>query len=115
VALAGLRAGSTVTRSELEERFLAVVREYGLPRPLVNEHVAVGGRAFEVDAVWRERRLALELDTHGFHATPESFESDRERDRVLEAAGWRVVRITWRQLTGAPGAVVADLRAILGG
>lgn len=47
------------------------------------------------------------------HSTRKGFERDRERDRALEAAGWRVVRVTWRQLHAAPEAVVADLRALL--
>jgi very-short-patch-repair endonuclease len=47
-------------------------------------------------------------------ATRTAFESDRERDRRLQAAGWTVVRVTWRQLHGEPEAVLADLRRLLG-
>jgi hypothetical protein len=41
-----------------------------------------------------------------------AFEEDRERDRRLQAAGWRTIRITWRQLE-APEAAIADLRRLL--
>jgi very-short-patch-repair endonuclease len=43
-----------------------------------------------------------------------AFERDRCRDRALQAASWRVVRITWRQLHDDSAAVVADLRGLLG-
>jgi very-short-patch-repair endonuclease len=38
-----------------------------------------------------------ELDEH--HRSPTSFETDRERDVTLTAAGWRVLRFTWTQIT----------------
>ena len=53
---------------------------------------------FEVDCVWREQRLAVELDGRSYHDTLQAYERDRERDRLLQAAGWRPVRVTWRQL-----------------
>ncbi|MDP9385127.1 MAG: endonuclease domain-containing protein [Actinomycetota bacterium] len=38
-----------------------------------------------------------------------AFERDRIRDAKLQAAGLRVLRITWHRLVGAPEAVVATL------
>ena len=43
--------------------------------------------------------LIAELDGRAVHGTARAFERDRARDRALSAAGWRVVRITWRQLS----------------
>jgi very-short-patch-repair endonuclease len=68
----------------------------------------------EVDLQWPDRRLAAELDGRDTHLTPLAFELDRERDRKLAVAGWRVIRITWRQVTETPDALLADLRALLG-
>jgi len=62
----------------------------------------------------RAQRLVAELDGHASHGTSAAYERDRARDRVLNAAEWRVVRITWRQLHREPEAVAADLRALLG-
>jgi very-short-patch-repair endonuclease len=107
------RLGATVTRSELEERFLAFVKDAGLPRLEVNGSVEAGGRTFECDCVWRADRLIVELDGHPTHAPAGAFERDRARDRALHAAGWRVVRLTWRQLHDEARAVAADLRALL--
>jgi very-short-patch-repair endonuclease len=47
------------------------------------------------------------------HGTRRAFEEDRERDRVLSVEGWRVVRVTWRQLRDEPASVAADLRSLL--
>jgi very-short-patch-repair endonuclease len=109
-SLAGRAAGATRTRTELEERFLSLLAHEGLPRPEVN--VIVNGH--EVDFLWRERRLAVEVDGRATHATAAAFESDRERDRVLQVAGWRVIRITWRQLERTSHEVATDLRRLLG-
>lgn len=109
-ALHGRRAGATVTRSELEEMFLAAIDAAGLPRPEINALV----EGFEVDAVWREARLVVELDGRDAHGTALAFERDRGRDRVLQVAGWRPVRITHRQLRGELGAVIEDLSRLYG-
>ena len=42
-----------------------------------------------------------------------AFEKDRERDRLLLVEGWRVTRITWRQLRDDAPAVIADLSPAL--
>lgn len=107
-------AGSRgVTRRELEARFAAFVEEYDLPRPLRNVDVAAGGRFYEADCAWPDRRLIVELDGRGAHDTRLAYESDRRRDRHLTGAGWRVVRITWRQLHDETDAIATELREAL--
>lgn len=107
------RIGLDVTRSVLEDRFLRLVEEAGLPRPRVNATVTAGGRTFECDCVWERERVVVELDGHHWHRTAQAFERDRERDRVLGAAGWSVARVTWRQLDLGATAVIADVRALV--
>jgi very-short-patch-repair endonuclease len=107
-ALHQRRRGSTVTKSELEETFLRLIDAAGIPRPEINALV----EDFEVDAVWRDARLVVELDGRDVHGTAAAFETDRERDRALQVAGWRPVRITYRQLRDTPREVVADLRRL---
>jgi very-short-patch-repair endonuclease len=55
----------------------------------------------------------VELDGRAAHGTDRAFERDREKDRLLLVDGWRVVRITWRQLHDEAAAVVVDLRSLL--
>ena len=102
--------GKTV--NDFEERFASFVDAYRLPRPRFNADLAAGGRFFVVDCLWAEERLVVELDGREVHGTQQAFEADRERDRLLQADGWRVVRITWRQLD-AGASVAADLRRLL--
>jgi very-short-patch-repair endonuclease/predicted transcriptional regulator of viral defense system len=109
------RLGAMVVRSELEERFAGVLDDRALSRPEFNAQVRVAdGRWIECDCVWRAQRLIVELDGHAFHSTPGAFERDRERDRFLHAAGWRVIRVTWRQLELDAEALSADLARLLG-
>lgn len=102
-ALAARGEGSTLTRNELEDQFLRLVRKASLPSPEVNATLEANGRTFEIDFLWREQRLAVEVDGHNAHGTRAAFEQDRERDRVLSAAGWRPARFTWRQLDRVTG------------
>jgi very-short-patch-repair endonuclease len=107
--LADHAAGSTRTRSELEERFLLLCVEQRLPRPEVNARL----HGFEVDFLWRAARLVVELDGHAAHGTRRSFEQDRVRDAELTLAGYVVIRLTWRRLTREPAVVAAQLRRAL--
>ncbi|MGI8573344.1 MAG: DUF559 domain-containing protein [Solirubrobacteraceae bacterium] len=107
--------GTTPTWSELEERFLALVRRAALPEPEVNAWIVLDGRepALRVDFVWRAHRLAVETDGHETHRTRLAFEQDRRRDQRLTVAGWRPLRVTWRQLTRTPAQVTETLLALL--
>jgi very-short-patch-repair endonuclease len=105
--------GRGMTRSVLEERFLKFVVEADLPSPEINASLPVGDGWVEVDLLWRSARLIVELDGHAFHAGRAAYERDRARDRALSVAGWRVIRVTWRQLVHEPFALAADLRTLL--
>jgi hypothetical protein len=112
-ALASAAAWRGITRSELEQRFRALVEKAGLPVPVLNCHLGVGDLEIEADAVWHEAQLIVELDGYAFHRTQAAFERDRARDRAAVGAGWRVIRITWRQLADDSNAVIGDLRSAL--
>lgn len=102
-----------VTDQKLEERFATFLDAQRLPRPRLNADLAVRGRFFRVDCLWVEQRLIVELDGRASHGTRRAFEKDRERDRVLLTGGWRVLRVTWRQLHDDPAALTADLKRLL--
>jgi len=106
--LAELLGCAAPTRSRLERAFLRFIDEHGLPRPVVNGYV----EGFEVDAHWPEARLIVEVDSWQFHADRRAFEVDRERDAVLQTAGWRVVRVTDRQFTGETAARLSRLTRV---
>jgi very-short-patch-repair endonuclease len=98
-----------LTRSEAERRLQELIRAARLPRPQTNMKVA----GWEVDALWPAHKLIVEVDGFAFHGTRAAFERDRRKDAALTAAGYRVVRITWRQIVDEPHAVVALLARLL--
>ena len=102
-----------ITRSDLEELFVAVIDAHGLPRPRLNGTLSLRGRLLEPDAMWPAARLQVELDSRAVHGTRRAFEGDRQRDRILLAEGWRSTRVTWRQLHEEPAALAADLALLL--
>jgi very-short-patch-repair endonuclease len=108
-ALATHLAGTTLTRSELEERFFGLCDEHGLPRPKVNERVA--GK--EVDFLFAAERLIVETDSWQFHRTRHAFENDRTRDALLLTHGYRTLRVTHRALTSDPASVAATIATVL--
>jgi very-short-patch-repair endonuclease len=109
------RLGLDITRSDLEVDFQTFLRDRGLPRPEINARVEVGSQTFELDCLWRNQGVIAELDSRTHHLDPESFESDRARDRALIAAGFIPVRITWRALHLDPDRLHNELRAALTG
>jgi len=104
-----MRTEPALTKSEAERRTLELIRAARLPTPETNVKLA----GHEVDFLWREQRLVVEVDGYAFHSSRRSFERDRRKDRELTAAGYRVIRVTWRQLTDEPTAVAAALAAAL--
>ena len=103
------RTGETVIRSDFETAFLDFTERYGLPRPKMNEPLG----PYHPDAVWPDQRLVVELDSYDIHTTRLAFEKDRARDRDLQANGYIVLRVTWRQLTTDADEIAAQLYSLL--
>jgi very-short-patch-repair endonuclease len=97
------------SRSDLETLFLDLCRRYRLPLPEVNVKL---GR-WEVDFLWRAKRLVVETDSWTYHRGSVAFEDDHARDLDLRAAGYTVLRFTDRQMEEEPGRVVADVTRAL--
>lgn len=92
--------GSTPTENDFEEALLALTRGLGLPDPRTQFYIdpGDGGPQIRADFAWPDRRIVVETDGRKTHGTAQAFESDRRRDQRLTAAGWIVIRTTWRQL-----------------
>jgi very-short-patch-repair endonuclease len=100
-----------LTRSELEDRFLALCRRHRLPAPEVNARVG----PYVVDFLWREHGLIVELDGYRYHRGRIAFEDDRARDVELKLLGFDVVRFTYRHVVDQPAWAFGRLVALLAG
>lgn len=59
------------------------------------------------------QRLVAEIDGYAFHSSRTAWERDRRKETALGAAGYRLVRVTWRRLVEEPLAVAVDLARAL--
>jgi very-short-patch-repair endonuclease len=108
------RSGGTVAESWLERRFLGLVDDAKLPRPIcqarIDHHGSFAGR---VDFLFERQRLVVEVLGHAFHATPEQLTADAKRRARLLLAGYRVLEFTYDQIVRSPDDVLAMLTEAL--
>jgi very-short-patch-repair endonuclease len=97
-----------LTRSQLERRFLRIVRLARLPMPETGAIV----NGFEVDFYWPGQELIVETDGLTYHRTPAQQAEDRLRDQIHAAAELIPLRFTHAQVHYQPGHVAETLRAV---
>jgi len=98
-----------ITDSELERRFLGLVRRAQLPMPETG--VQING--FKVDFFWRELGLVVETDGLRYHRTAAQQARDRERDQAHAVAGLTTLRFTYVQVVREAKATIGKLRAVI--
>lgn len=103
----------TRLRSRLEAKLLPLLTQYGIPVPECNGELRIGGEPYEVDFLWRSRRLVVETDGGAYHDNPAAESRDRDRDAALTGAGYRVQRFRWDDLDRKPTATMATLTRLL--
>lgn len=96
---------STVTRSEPEERMLALIRQAGLPDPQVNFPFDI----WQLDFYWPQARFAVEVDSQRFHSSRYRLARDRRKDNALRRADITVMRIMDDEITDRSHGVIADI------
>jgi predicted transcriptional regulator of viral defense system len=101
--------GAVLARSWLEERFLDLVIDARLPRPLLNAPAA----GFEVDALWPDERVVVELDGWADHKARAAAARDRDKTNRLQVAGYVVLRFLHGDVVGDPERVASALRDAL--
>jgi very-short-patch-repair endonuclease len=92
--------------SKLEVRVARLLRRHGL-RPPANQLVV--GR-YRIDFAWPALLVGLECDGFEHHGRRLVWKRDRRRIAALEAAGWRLVHVTWDDVTLHSDETVARLR-----
>lgn len=87
--------GPAPTRSVLESTVLDLILDAGFEHPDVNVPLLIDGRRVVPDFRWPAQRLIVEADGAAWHSGPAASAADLERQRLLEASGERVERVTW--------------------
>ena len=101
-----------VTDSGFERLVVARLVQAGLPRPVLQYEVVVGGRAFRLDLAYPDERIAIELDG-SVHLRRDVWEADHARQNALVLAGWTVLRFTWRDYLDRGPFLVGEVRRAL--
>ena len=110
--LLAVRAGAVRwTQSEFERRLLVLIAAAGIAVPVPQfEMVLPDGRRIFLDFAWPDVRVALEAQSYRHHAGRIAWSRDQSRLAILASIGWRVVPVTWEDLVGAPGELIATLQ-----
>jgi very-short-patch-repair endonuclease len=102
-----------ITDSDLELLVLSLIRDAGLPEPVVHHRVMHGTRfVAEVDLAYPEWHIAIECDG-SVHLEHDVRERDLPRQNDLTLVGWTVLRFTWARVRSHPGAVVSEVRSAI--
>ena len=103
--LATQTPGSAALESRLEVKLARLLRKSPLPTP--ERQVPVG--RFRLDFGWPSRRIGCECDGFEHHGSRLAWKRDRSRLAEIEHAGWRVVHVTWTDVTREPEQTLARL------
>ncbi len=102
-----------ITDSDFELLLLTLLREHGLPEPVLHHRVYDGDRfVAEVDLAYPVGRIAIEADG-AVHLEEDVRERDLPRQNDLTLLGWTVLRFTWKRFTTRPELIVAEVKAAL--
>lgn len=108
------RRGIKATDSELEIDYLHFCQRFRLPIPVNQERFRdERGEIGRIDFTYPVANLHIELDGYEWHSSIEQWRKDKERDRRLQALGWRVLRYTWWDLHDTPKAMAEEIRSFL--
>jgi hypothetical protein len=110
---AAVADGPAPTRSELEDLLLGLLDDAAIERPQINAPLRFDDVTIVPDFLWRQQRVVIEADRAAWHEHKLVREHDADKQARLEAAGYRVLRITWEQTIRRPNQTLARIRAAL--
>ncbi|MDR0365700.1 MAG: endonuclease domain-containing protein, partial [Bifidobacteriaceae bacterium] len=94
--------------------FVKLMRRHGITGWTPNARISLAGYGPAVVDVWfAAARLVVEIDGWAAHNSQEAFQKDRTRQNALVAAGLRVLRFTWHDLTKRPDYVADRIQSLL--
>lgn len=104
-AVLGEDSAVTISRSRAERAFWKLIREARLPTPQVNQRLG----PYVPDFMWPEQRLIVELDSYQFHAGPDRWQNDHDKDLFYREQGFDVLRPTRNHVVHQPARVLVGV------
>jgi very-short-patch-repair endonuclease len=105
------RAGAGVPQSVFETRMLRALKRAGLPLPEM-QHPVLQAHAV-LDFAYPEVLVAIETEGYRWHSGRARWDRDLARRNRLTELGWRVIHVTWQQLSEQPESLIASISATL--
>jgi hypothetical protein len=101
-------------RSAAEGDLKDLLKSSGLPMPLFNPTLLAGNTfVAQPDAWWPEFGIAVEVDSHEWHMSPQDHTRTLERQSRMGKYGIVVLPFTPRQIRTQPAEVIAQIRGAL--
>jgi hypothetical protein len=106
------------TDGRTDSQFERDVRRYvvglGLTPAPGTYPLRVGGRIIaRLDIAFPEQRVCVECDGRRWHSLPEAFDRDRDRWNRIQAQGWTIIHLTYRQFHHDPARFRGQLLSAL--
>ena len=98
----------------LELRLIRLLRRSGLPEPVSQYSLRRRQKVVaRVDLAYPEIRLAIEADGYRYHGGPADWRRDLARRNELTGLGWRIIHVTWDDVTRRPTTLIRQLRTAI--
>ena len=107
------RDGNTPPGGHFASRMADMLTSAGLPKPIFEYRVVVGGHEYFLGLAWPDRMVAVECNDAGSHHTPKAFRRDPMKRNRCEAAGWVYLEFTWWDMVDNAAEVFALITAAL--
>jgi very-short-patch-repair endonuclease len=91
--------GSAPLESRLEVKVWRLVIRSGLPKPVRQYPIEIDGTHLRLDFAWPSFGVAVEADGYAAHGGRRAFDADRRRTAKVTSADWRIVPVTWNDVT----------------
>jgi very-short-patch-repair endonuclease len=102
-----IQMADRLAESPMETRLRMLLVLSGLPRPVVQHEVHIGGSTYRIDLAYPDCRLAIEYDGQS-HA--QRWESDIRRQNLLADRGWRFRRYVSADYYQRPELILTQIR-----
>lgn len=102
-----------IPESVLETRLWKPLTRVGVPRPIRQHPVEWDGSAYRIDFAFPHAMVAVEAQSHRWHASRASIVRDAHKNNALVTLGWSVIYLTWEDVEERREVTMGHLRDLL--